>query len=60
MDNVPNSISGYNFVAFFGTERGNEMKTMLLILMHLTLIALTGGLWLLILVVWLMVKGLHS
>ena len=36
------------------------MRTMLLILMHLTLIALTGGLWLLILVVWLMVKGLHS
>ena len=36
------------------------MKTMLLILMHLTLIALTDGFWLLILVVWLMVKGLHS
>ena len=36
------------------------MRKMLLILMHLTLIALTGGLWLLILVVWLMVKGLHS
>ena len=36
------------------------MKTMLLILMHLTLIALTGGFWLLILVVWLMVKGLHK
>lgn len=36
------------------------MKTILLILMHLTLIALTGGFWLIIMLVWLMVKGLHK